>query len=91
MNKHVFKTDKPNTVWHTVAYSMFICFLEAKPYIIHKSTKPYLLILCGWKNLGFLSLKDNLPHNTCQIYVKPHSKNTQMIRESQIFDEKALR
>ena len=22
------------------------------------------------------SLKDNLPHNTCQIYVKPHSKNT---------------
>ena len=36
-------------------------------------------------------LKDNLPHNTCQIYVKPHSKNTQMTLESQIFDEKALR
>ena len=36
-------------------------------------------------------LKDNIPHNTCQIYVKPHSKNTQMTLESQIFDEKGLR
>ena len=36
-------------------------------------------------------LKDNLPHNTCQIYVKPQSKNTQMTLECQIFDEKALR
>ena len=36
-------------------------------------------------------LKDNLLHNTCQIYVKPHIKNTQMTLESQIFDEKALR
>ena len=35
--------------------------------------------------------KDNLPHNTCQIYVKPQSKNTQMTLECQIFDEKALR
>ena len=35
-------------------------------------------------------LKDNLPHNTCQIYVKPHSKNTQMTLEYHIFDEKAL-
>ena len=37
------------------------------------------------------TLKDNIPHNTCQIYVKPHIKNTQMTLESQIFDEKALR
>ena len=38
-------------------------------------------------------LKDNVTHNTCQIYVKPHSisKNTQMTLESQIFNEKALR
>ena len=35
-------------------------------------------------------LKDNLPHNTCQIYVKPHSKSTQMTLEYHIFDEKAL-
>ena len=38
-------------------------------------------------------LKDNLPHNTCQIYVKrlkPHLKNTQMTLECQIFYEKAL-
>ena len=35
-------------------------------------------------------LKDNLPHNTYQIYVKPHLKNTQMTLEYQIFDEKAL-
>ena len=33
-----------------------------------------------------LPLKDNLPHNTCQIYVKLHSKNTQMTLECQIFD-----
>ena len=38
-----------------------------------------------------IHLKDNLPHNTCQIYVKPQSKNTQMTLECQIFDEKALR
>ena len=31
-----------------------------------------------------------LPHNTYQIYVKPHLKNTQMTLEYQIFDEKAL-
>ena len=37
-----------------------------------------------------MSLKDNLPHNTCQIYVKAHLKNTQMTLECQIFDEKAL-
>ena len=37
-----------------------------------------------------LTLKDNLPHNTYQIYVKPHLKNTQMTLEYQIFDEKAL-
>ena len=37
-----------------------------------------------------LKLKDNLPHNTYQIYVKPHVKNTQMTLEYQIFDEKAL-
>ena len=36
-------------------------------------------------------LKDKYTHNTCQIYVKPHSKNTQITLESQIFDEKALR
>ena len=35
-------------------------------------------------------LKDNLPHNTYQIYVKPHLKNTQMTLEYQIFYEKAL-
>ena len=38
----------------------------------------------------FPMLKDNLPHNTYQIYVKPHLKNTQMTLECQIFDEKAL-
>ena len=37
------------------------------------------------------ALKDKYTHNTCQIYVKPHSKNTQITLESQIFDEKALR
>ena len=37
------------------------------------------------------NLKDKYTHNTCQIYVKPHSKNTQITLESQIFDEKALR
>ena len=36
-------------------------------------------------------LKDKYTHNTCQIYVKPHSKNTQITLESQIFDGKALR
>ena len=40
--------------------------------------------------LKLYDLKDNLPHNTCQIYVKPHSKNTQMTLEYHIFDEKAL-
>ena len=35
-------------------------------------------------------LKDNLPHNTYQIYVKPHLKNTQVTLEYKIFDEKAL-
>ena len=35
-------------------------------------------------------LKDNLPHNTCQIYVKPHSKSTEMTLEYHILDEKAL-
>ena len=34
--------------------------------------------------------KDNLSHNTYQIYVKPHLKNTRMTLEYQIFDEKAL-
>ena len=38
-----------------------------------------------------MSLKDKYTHNTCQIYVKSHSKNTQITLESQIFDEKALR
>ena len=37
------------------------------------------------------TLKDKYTHNTCQFYVKPHSKNTQITLESQIFDEKALR
>ena len=41
-------------------------------------------------DMGYLNLKDNLPHNTYQIYVKPHLKNTQMTLEYQIFDEKAL-
>ena len=36
------------------------------------------------------NLKDNLPHNTYQIYVKPHLKSTQMTLEYQIYDEKAL-
>ena len=35
-------------------------------------------------------VKGNLPHNTYQIYVKPHVKNTQMTLEYHIFDEKAL-
>ena len=35
-------------------------------------------------------LKDNLPHNTYQIHVKHHPKNTEMTLEYQIFDEKAL-
>ena len=39
--------------------------------------------------LGYL--KDNLPcDNICQIYVKPHSKSTQMTLEYHTFDEKAL-
>ena len=41
--------------------------------------------------LGQQLLKDKYTHNTFQIYVKPHSKNTQITLESQIFDEKALR
>ena len=36
-------------------------------------------------------LKDNLPHNTYQIYNKPHLKNTQMTLEYQIFDETSTR
>ena len=40
--------------------------------------------------MSLLELKDNLPHNTYKIYVKPHLKNTQMTLEYQIFDEKAL-
>ena len=32
------------------------------------------------------TLKENLPHKTCQIHVKPHLKNTQMTLECQIFD-----
>ena len=50
-------------------------------------------ILKGIKRNGWeeISLKDNLPHNTCQIYVKPHSKSTQMTLEYHIFDEKALK
>ena len=36
------------------------------------------------------TLKDNLPHNTYQIHVKHHPKNTEMTLEYQIFDEKAL-
>ena len=31
-------------------------------------------------------IKDKYTHNTCQIYVKPHTKNTQITLESQIFD-----
>ena len=46
--------------------------------------------LLEWQEGVCTYLKDNLPHNTCHIYVKPHSKNTQMTLESQIFDEKAL-
>ena len=49
--------------------------------------------IVGWQNklsIDSSCLKDNLPHNTCQIYVKPHSKNTQMTLEYHIFDEKAL-
>ena len=40
--------------------------------------------------LGLRVEQDNLPHNTCQIYVKSHHKNIQMTLECQIFDEKAL-
>ena len=51
--------------------------------------------ICTLRNSGKFQifrklLKDNLPHNTCQIYVKPHSKSTQMTLEYHIFDEKAL-
>ena len=42
------------------------------------------------ENVTLVILKDNLPHNTYQIYVKPHLKNTQMTLEYQILDEKAL-
>ena len=35
-------------------------------------------------------LKDKFTHKTCQIYVKPHLKNTQMTLECQIFDAQAL-
>ena len=34
-------------------------------------------------------LKDNLPHNTCQIYVEPHSKSTQVTLEYHISMEGA--
>ena len=67
---------------------------------LHKfSSDPFFLFLtlaptCTLFNLSLefppVSLKDNLPHNTCQIYVKPHSKSTQMTLEYHIFDEKAL-
>ena len=49
-----------------------------------------------WKLVGpfgytiFKILKENLPHKTCQIHVKPHLKNTHMTLECKIFDEKAL-
>ena len=33
----------------------------------------------------------HFPHNTCQIYVKSHLKNTQMTLEYKIFDEKEAR
>ena len=56
-------------------------------------SQPYRKPVLGIYNNGFKEfsqLKDNLPHNTYQIYVKPHLKNTQMTLENQIFDEKAL-
>ena len=37
-----------------------------------------------------LVVKGQFTHNTSQIYVKPHLKNTQMTLECQIFDAKAL-
>ena len=40
--------------------------------------------------IAYFQLKDNLPHNTYQIYVKPYLKNTQMTLEYQIFDDKAV-
>ena len=39
---------------------------------------------------AYVILKDNLPHNTYQIHVNNHPKNTEMTLEYQIFDEKAL-
>ena len=57
------------------------------------SDAPWKFMFQYWiEKIGPISLilKDNLPHNTCQIYVKPHSKSTQMTLEYHIFDEKAL-
>ena len=60
-------------------------------YFLHFNTFPSLGSKINCWFTGKCGLKDKYTHNTCQIYVKPHSKNTQITLESQIFDEKALR
>ena len=37
-----------------------------------------------------INLKENFPHNTCQIYIKLHSKHVNITLECQIFVWKAL-
>ena len=59
-----------------------------RTFILHNNATHYFN---GMINITEKTLKDNIPHNTCQIYIKTRSKNTQMTLESQIFDEKALR
>ena len=65
----------------------FQCEIIADPNL---STNPELYWLKDGTRLEAASvciqtfhslLKDNLPHNTCQIYVKPHRKNAQMTVE----------
>ena len=79
-----------------VFFDEFLYFLKIKIFFlrIHQN---YLVALkvdkFSWSlhtRLMKGKLKDNLPHNTCQIYVKPHLKNTQMTLQYHIFDEKAL-
>ena len=63
---------------HSKVYANHAKITNVKPWTYYK-----------WTFID--ALKDKYTHNTCQIYVKPHSKNTQITLESQIFDEKALR
>ena len=60
---------------------LILSFYRESPGVKNRKLREYEITL--------FQLKDNLPHNTYQIY-KLHVKNTQMTLEYQIFDEKAL-